>query len=405
MFLPTRFIGDPGRLRQVLTNLLGNAVKFTIEGHVLVRVVGLSAGHGQPAIHITVEDTGIGIAPDKVDHVFGEFNQVDDERNRQFEGTGLGLSITRRLIEMMGGEIWVDSELGKGSCFGFRVVLPTEEPATFETAKVPDGLKRVLVVDDHSASRSILGKQLGILGLDVAFCKTGAEVLDRMADPPDLLILEQDLPDMDGMELAAALRQKGCGVPVLLFSRNPGLLLTSATRGDVIAILQKPVARRALFAAIEKLNAPVGVSAAAPLAADADGADLAPLRVLVAEDNKTNQLVFRKMVAALDLELIFANNGFEAVEAFQSHHPDIIFMDISMPGMDGKQATREIRALEGEGPYVPIVAVTAHAMSGDRDSILAAGLDDYLTKPLRKAELLAKFEIHVGKPAQKREAG
>ncbi len=398
MFLPTWFIGDPGRLRQVLTNLLGNAVKFTIEGHVLVRVVGLPTGDGQTEIHLTVEDTGIGIAADKVEHVFGEFNQVDDERNRQFEGTGLGLAITRRLIGLMNGEVWVESELGKGSCFGFRVVLPTDAPATYEKAVVPDGLKRVLVVDDHSVTRSILGKQLGMLGLDVSFCLTGAEALDHLLDPPDLMIIEQDLPDMEGMSLAAQMRRKGHSLPILLFSRNPGALQSGPARADVAAILQKPVARRALFAAIEDLGMPPA-PAKAPASPDTPETGLARLRVLVAEDNKTNQLVFRKMVASLDLDLVFANNGFEAVEAFQEQRPDIIFMDISMPGMDGKQATREIRTLEGRGPHVPIVAVTAHAMAGDRESILEAGLDDYLTKPLRKADLIAKFEIHVGKPS------
>ncbi|WP_372837140.1 response regulator, partial [Puniceibacterium confluentis] len=404
MFLPSRFVGDPGRLRQALTNLLGNAVKFTIDGHVLVRIVGIPAAEGRTAIHITVEDTGIGIPADKVDHVFGEFNQVDDERNRQFEGTGLGLAITRKLIQLMDGEIWVESELGKGTCFGFRVVLPTDEPVIYETARVPDGLKRVLVVDDHSATRSILGKQLGILGLDVSFCPTGAEALDLMADPPDLLIIEQDLPDMEGAALAAQLRHKGQAVPIFLFSRTPGALQNSPSLQAVAAILQKPVSRSALFAAIEGLDAQ-SAPKEPPLAVTAPTSDLAPLRVLLAEDNKTNQLVFRKMVAALDLDLTFASNGFEAVAAFQAQRPDIIFMDISMPGMDGKQATREIRALEGGGTHVPIVAVTAHAMSGDRETILEAGLDDYLTKPLRKAELLAKFETYVGTPADKREVG
>ncbi|SNR37666.1 response regulator [Puniceibacterium sediminis] len=404
MFLPSRFVGDAGRLRQVLTNLLGNAIKFTIEGHVLVRIVGLPGEDGMTAIHLTVEDTGIGIPADKVEHVFGEFNQVDDERNRQFEGTGLGLAISRRLIELMDGEIWVDSELGKGSCFGFRVVLPTDMPVVFESVKVPEGLKRVLVVDDHSATRSILGKQLGILGLEVAFCQSGAEAIDHGKDPFDLLIIEQDLPDMDGLSLATEMRRVGHKVPVLLFSRNPGALQNSRSRGDVTAILQKPVARRALFAAIE------GVNGHDTAVADASGPaekapDLGPMRVLVAEDNKTNQLVFRKMVSSLDLDLVFANNGFEAVEAFQASRPDIIFMDISMPGMDGKEATREIRKLEGNGPHVPIIAVTAHAMTGDREGIIEAGLDDYLTKPLRKAELIAKFSEFVAAPADKRAVG
>ncbi|KMK65932.1 response regulator [Puniceibacterium sp. IMCC21224] len=399
MFLPTRFIGDPGRLRQVLTNLLGNAVKFTIEGHVLIRVVGIPDDAGT-AIHITVEDTGIGIPTDKTDHVFGEFNQVEDERNRQFEGTGLGLAITQRLIRLMGGDVWVESEFGKGTCFGFSLTLPPEHPVTFETANLPETIKTALVVDDHNTNRSILSKQLSILGVTTSYCATGADALDRVGalgqsgSLPDLLLIEQDLPDMTGLDLADRLRRLGVQSPALLFSNNPAMLQSLPGRDAVQAVLQKPMARRTLFAALSGLGARSDDTALPcapePVASQPTGT----LRVLVAEDNKTNQLVFRKMVAALDLELTFANNGFEAVAAFKTARPDVIFMDISMPGMDGKQATCAIREIEGDGPRVPIIAVTAHAMSGDREVILEAGLDDYLTKPLRKTDLISKIERH-----------
>ncbi|WGW04712.1 response regulator [Tropicibacter oceani] len=401
MFLPTRFIGDPGRIRQILTNLIGNAVKFTVEGHVLVRVVGMVADNGPSAVHITIEDTGIGIPADKVNHVFGEFNQVEDERNRQFEGTGLGLAITKRLVELMDGEVWVDSEFGKGSCFGLRIMLPTDEPATFERARLPEHLKRVLVVDDHSANQTILSKQLDILGLHTEFCKTGAEAIDRMQSPPDLLIVEQDLPDMQGQELAAQLHLSGHRVPVILLADNP-TQLASVNRAEIQVVLQKPAPRRLLFSALESVKPassaprpvdPVIVEKRPAPAAIAEDSE-PPLDVLVAEDNKTNQLVFRKMAASFNVTLRFANNGIEAIEAYRAQRPDMIFMDISMPRMDGKQATREIRVLEGKGPRVPIVAVTAHAMSGDRESILEAGLDDYLTKPLRKAELGQKIQTY-----------
>lgn len=395
MFLPTRFIGDPGRLRQVLTNLLGNAVKFTIEGHVLIRIVGVPRAD-DTAIHITVEDTGIGIPPDKTDHVFGEFNQIEDEQNRQFEGTGLGLAITQRLIGLMGGDVWVDSEFGKGTCFGFSLPLPAEEPAQDQTADIPDTLKTALVVDDHSTNRSILGKQLSILGITSTYCSTAAEALDLAGDPPDLLLIEQDLPDMTGLDLAVRLRKLGLTTPALLFSNNPGAVHYLTGRDAVQAVMQKPMSRRMLFSAIAALD-PVDSIPPPPVAATPEPQRPDKrLRVLVAEDNKTNQLVFRKMVAKVDLDLRFANNGFEAVEAFEAERPDLIFMDISMPGMDGKEATRAIRKIEGDGPHVPIIAVTAHAMSGDREEILKAGLDDYLTKPLRKADLIAKLELHSG---------
>ncbi|WP_299921744.1 response regulator [uncultured Pelagimonas sp.] len=399
MFLSTRFIGDVGRFRQILTNLLGNAVKFTVEGHVLVRVVGVGDEEGETAIHLTIEDTGIGIPPDKVDHVFGEFNQVEDERNRKFEGTGLGLAITRRLVELMGGEVWAESELGKGSCFGLRVVLPAEEPVVFETAKLPDYLKRVLVVDDHSANRTIMAKQLEVLGLKTEYCKTGSEVIDKMVDPPDLMILEQELPDMDAEELVAHLKRAGHRIPAVVLTDNPGQVKADEAKG-IHAVLQKPVPRRMLFGTLEK----VGPAQRAEKVPESDKPKQKPaeasepeiiLDVIVAEDNKTNQLVFKKMAAAFNVELRFANNGLEAVEEFQKQRPDLIFMDISMPQMDGKQATREIRRLEAEDDPVPIVAVTAHAMSGDKESILEAGLDDYLTKPLRKAHLAEKIAYYT----------
>ncbi|WP_425097829.1 response regulator [Tropicibacter sp. S64] len=399
MFLPTRFIGDPGRLRQILMNLLGNAVKFTVEGHVLVRVVGMPEEEGPSAIHITVEDTGIGIPADKVDHVFGEFNQVEDERNRKFEGTGLGLAITKRLVELMGGEVWVESELGKGSCFGMRILLPVAEPASYERKALPAHLKRVVVVDDHSAGRMILSKQLDILGLKTEFCKTGAEAIDRLTDPPDLLIAEEDLPDMMGHELAEQIRTLGHHIPVILLADNPGQISTPS-KDTVHTVLQKPSTRRQLFAALETVVSAAPREAAskkeeasAPIP-DRTRDNALPIDVLVAEDNKTNQLVFRKMAASFNVALRFANNGVEAVDAFKAQRPEMIFMDISMPVMDGKQATREIREIEGDGPRVPIIAVTAHAMAGDRESILEAGLDDYLTKPLRKAELGEKIKMY-----------
>ena len=408
MFLPTRFVGDAGRIRQVLTNLMGNAVKFTLEGHVLVRVVGMALPEGKIAVHITVEDTGIGIPPDKVDHVFGEFNQVEDGRNRKFEGTGLGLAISRRLVELMDGEVWVDSEPGKGSSFGLRILLPAAEPVTYETAELPAGLRRVLVADDHGVTSMILAKQLETLGLETEFCKTGAEVLDCFSNPPDLIIAEQELPDMAGHELVAHLRDSGRNVPVILMSASPTRLQSLKDAG-VQAVLQKPVPRRALFEALEGISTMPDVPFPAFVHAPRDRDDPAakqtanpPRRpdVLVAEDNKTNQLVFRKMASAFDLDLRFANNGLEAVEAFRERRPDLIFMDISMPQMDGKQATREIRALEGDGPHVPIIAVTAHAMAGDREAVLEAGLDDYLTKPLRKAELSEKLQTYLDADAR-----
>jgi CheY-like chemotaxis protein len=380
MFLPTRFVGDPGRLRQVLTNLIGNAVKFTEKGHVLTRVVGIDDEDGRQTLHVTVEDTGIGIAPDYLDHIFGEFNQVEDERNRKFEGTGLGLAITRRLIEHMGGAVWVDSDFGKGSSFGFRVTLPVAEDAA--PVQVPVAVKRVIAVDDQFINRTILERQLAPCGIDVTLCRSGAEVLDRLAQDAayDVVLTDHAMPEMDGVQLLDAIRVAGHEVPVMLLSSNPMHLGNLAH--DFAAILQKPILRSDLYRHLQGLTAPAvpGVVAATPIAPS----DLRQMRILAAEDNRTNQLVFQKMVRDMDIDLCFADNGRIAVEKFQSFQPDLIFMDISMPEMDGKQAAQAIRAL---GSKVPIVALTAHAMDGDADGILAAGIDRYLTKPLRKAAI------------------
>ena len=175
MFLPTRYVGDPGRLRQVLTNLIGNAVKFTETGHVLIRVVGLEVEEGRQELHVTIEDTGIGIAPENLEHVFGEFNQVESQSNRKFEGTGLGLAITRSLIERMEGAVWVDSDFGRGSCFGFRLSLPVAEEAG--APRLPVDIRRALVVDDQFINRTILERQLVPCGIEVVLCRSGAEAL------------------------------------------------------------------------------------------------------------------------------------------------------------------------------------------------------------------------------------
>lgn len=420
LFLPTRFVGDPGRMRQVLTNLVGNAIKFTGSGHVLIRVTGVQDQDDDFAIHITIEDTGIGIPADKVEHIFGEFNQVEDDRNRQFEGTGLGLAISQRLIDMMGGLVWVDSEEDKGSVFGFKIPMPKATGSEAEPPALPDGLQHALIVDEQSLNRTILEKQLGQLGLTTTLCSSGAEALETMHDGIDVVFAEHNMPDMDGMELAEALRtSKWPDVPVLLLSTNPGFAQNDPARQYLQAVLQKPLARSDLFSRLIDIKTHIARVAqeheAPDLLADiAEVRELAPvlempkperlprlMRVLAAEDNKTNQLVFSKMVKTLNIEIQFAKNGIEAVAAFTEFQPDMIFMDISMPKMDGKEATREIRKLEAtQGGHVPIIALTAHAMDGDSDAILAAGLDHYMTKPLRKAAIHDRIQKHHPNEAQ-----
>lgn len=503
IFLPGHFVGDQGRLRQVMTNLLGNAVKFTLEGHVLVRVIGMPPEDGTQEIIVSIEDTGIGIAPDMIEHIFGEFNQAEDERNRAFEGTGLGLAITKQLIELMGGEIWVDSELGEGSCFSFRIALPLVEGDEDAPLSVSSDLRRVLIVDEAELNRSILERQLAPLGVSVALAKSAEEALTYLDENPDIDVVLTDLvmPGLSGSDLARRVRAREGGPPVILLSSAMMGQLSKEDRDLFEVTLNKPVMRADLYAALNALARPdpvltltnpmppdggpepgtaqvislvppapepktpdaadpvvepgpfVSARAAkaarnaeakhcdivdaavqeqppsqvavavthgerasspedgsAPAEAPSDSAaetdetkpaepDRLPrkVNVLAAEDNKTNQLVFRKMVKTLNIDLRFANNGEEAVAAFEAERPDMIFMDISMPKVDGMEATRRIRALEVELglPPVPICALTAHAMDGDAERILSAGLDHYLTKPLKKNEILARIEAQV----------
>jgi len=404
MFLPTQYIGDAGRMRQILTNLIGNAVKFTEKGHVIVRVVGLESDQaGMMRVHISIEDTGIGIASDMIDHVFGEFNQVEDERNRKYEGTGLGLAITKQLIELMGGEIWVDSVDGEGSCFGFHATLPVTEPALIAPDDTLKTIKRALIVSPPNAGLTILTKQLALLGVEPVCFDDFKPGMAADSSAFDVALIDQALLDSSAPETMLDLQSQIPELPLVLLGSESG----DTVGGEFSVVLKKPILRRALFEALKELDAP-DVSTEdviefassrdpfASLEADTTASGFEParkMRVLAAEDNKTNQLVFRKMVKDLNIDLVFANNGLEAVKQFKEFQPDMIFMDISMPMMDGKQATRTIREAEAaQGlPRTPIVALTAHAMAGDDTEILAAGLDYYLTKPLRKAAICDKI--------------
>jgi CheY-like chemotaxis protein len=293
----------------------------------------------------------------------------------------------------MEGSVWVDSELGKGSCFGFRLLLPVAEDQS--PVQVPVSLRRALVVDDQFINRTILERQLTACGISVTLCRTGADVIAELArdNDYDVLITDHEMPEMNGLQLADNLREIGYDLPIVLFSSNPAAARDGSHNAHLSAVLQKPLLRSELYRRLRELKAPIPTPAALPPPAP-NGARR-PMRVLAAEDNRTNQLVFRKMVKGLALDLTFANNGREAVDMFETLKPDLIFMDISMPEMDGKEAARAIREREKAiGGHVPIVALTAHAMDGDDTSILAAGIDEYLTKPLRKTAIASALLAH-----------
>ncbi|WP_114284800.1 ATP-binding protein [Candidatus Halocynthiibacter alkanivorans] len=389
MFMPTQYVGDPGRIRQVLTNLIGNAVKFTSKGHVLIRVVGLPAEDGCQRVHLLVEDTGIGIAPNMVEHVFGEFNQVENEQNRKFEGTGLGLAITKRLVHLMGGDIWVDSEEGIGSCFGFHVTMPVSESEESDAAAtaLPANLKSAVVLDHQDANGAILEKQLTALGLGVTRFADPAELTANCIEP-DVILVDYSLPDTDLNALVDSLFECCGNVPVIFIATGPDAIRAQMPAGT--KILRKPLLRRSLVAALAHMEPSPVVRKPKPVALPA----LRKMRVLGAEDNKTNRLIFTKMVKNLDIDLRLAHNGQEAIDMYESFQPDLIFMDISMPEVDGKEATRAIRKIEESTDlHTPIVALTAHAMAGDDHDILAAGLDHYMTKPLNKAAIIERIEL------------
>lgn len=389
MFLPSQFIGDPGRIRQILTNLIGNAVKFTSEGHVLIRVVGLPKGESDEfKIHITIEDTGIGIPENMVEHIFGEFNQVEDERNRKFEGTGLGLAITKQLVGLMEGEIWVDSVAGEGSSFGFHLTMKAPEGASAELEPLPEWISRAVVLESQSAANKIITKQVGLYGIDLdhlGLADISADTISRT----DILLIDQVINGTSGVEALREIRGKGVTAAAILIDSNSVDFLDI---DQPVLQLGHPLSRTGLLNGLRSCVQPE------PAATNAPPVAVAPLvlenrkmRILAAEDNKTNRLVFSKLVKTLDIELEFAVNGREAVEKWQSFQPDLIFMDISMPEVDGKEATRQIRELETSGSHITIVALTAHAMDGDDTAILAAGLDHYLTKPLRKNAIFSRI--------------
>ena len=424
LFLPNQFIGDPGRIRQILTNLLGNAVKFTTEGSVTVRVSGATDNAaGETVLNVMVEDTGIGIPEDMVDHVFGEFNQVESERNRQFDGTGLGLAITKKLVSLMGGRIWLTSEEGVGSTFGFEVTLKLSDDHEQVQPNLHPDLRHVMVIDDFALNRSLLHHQLEELGLKATSCKDAAHGLAMLDSSVDLVLIDHVMDDVNGLQFAETARAAGHNQKFILLTSNPGHARNDPLKDHVDLIAQRPFFRHDLFEWLQTINekppvddapeetesmpvfahrsarkapAPDIEPAPQPLPPKAppepEAQEARQMRVLAAEDNKTNRLVFSKLIKSLDIDLRFACDGQEAVDMFPEFKPDLIFMDISMPRLDGKQATQAIRALEeGTGQRVPIVALTAHAMAGDDKEILKAGLDKYLTKPLRKPQIVEQI--------------
>jgi two-component system sensor histidine kinase/response regulator len=406
--LPRRFVGDPGRIRQVILNLAGNAVKFTREGHVLLDASAGRADDGTPLVVVRVKDTGIGIPLAAQARLFQQFTQADESTTRRFGGTGLGLAISKRLVELMGGTVGVVSEPDRGSEFRFSLPLPVAPPdaTTADPDPGPDLLRglRILVVDDNEVNRQILEERLRSWGVHVASASGGAEALAAAGAaaaggrPFDIALLDYLMPEMDGEELGRRLRGDPATAGVLLV-----LLSSTARRGDARrfedagfgAYLVKPLRASILRDALSLAWS--GRAAERPAfvtrhtvrerrhAGEPASAPSAPMRlrrVLLVEDNAVNQRVAARMLEKLGCRVDLAGNGREGVAMARELPYDLVLMDCQMPEMDGYEATRALRAAPGPGPRLPIVAMTADAVTGAREHCLEAGMDDYTTKPI-----------------------
>jgi CheY-like chemotaxis protein len=405
--LPECVLGDPGRLRQIVVNLLGNAIKFTESGDVSLAVVDAQEEEHGLKVHIAVSDTGMGVPTEWQGRIFDAFVQADGSHTRRQGGTGLGLSICSRLVGLMGGTMWVESVPGQGSTFHFTVnVAVPAAPGSSAHPAEPEALRGlpVLVVDDNATNRRILYETLLHWGMKPVLAGGGPEALDilrehvRSGDPFALLLLDAHMPDMDGFTLAAHIQED----PALAGHRI--MMLSSLDIGSIRPELRetghyvvKPVTRANLLSAILRVlgGEPPRL---APSRVAVPAAAGRPMRVLLAEDNVVNQKVAARLLEKLGHSVEVTSNGAEALAAFTRGAFDLILMDVQMPVMDGYGATLAIRAAEqGTGSRVPIVALTAHAMKGDREICLKAGMDDYLGKPIRPRELSAVLE-RWGKP-------
>jgi two-component system sensor histidine kinase/response regulator len=392
--VPDSLIGDAARLRQIIVNLAGNAIKFTEEGEVTVQVGLLEQEAEKTVLQFAVSDTGIGIPPERQKSVFQPFEQADGSTTRKYGGTGLGLTISRRLAEMMGGRMWLESEVGRGSNFYFTAALgtPSASCAEHEQAAAWPGV-RVLLVDDNRSSRQALAELLESWQMGVTAVNGPAsahQACRAAAEPFSLAIVDTILPMQSGVTLAEQLATEAP-------SAIPCVLLTSPGHPDApgrspvlkrAAYVAKPVKPSDLYRAIDEvLRGPT--AAAAPAAqAGPNGANLPPLTLLLAEDGLVNQTVARRLLEKHGHSVTVVGDGREAVQTLETATFDVVLMDVQMPVLDGFAATAEIRRREvGTGKHMPIVAMTAHAMKGDRERCLAAGMDGYVSKPIRSREL------------------
>ena len=417
--VPELVQGDPTRLRQVVVNLVGNAVKFTAQGEVVLRVDTGESAEDDALLHFSVRDTGVGVPLDKQQSIFDAFSQVDGSTTRKYGGTGLGLTICSRLVEMMGGRIWVESELGEGSTFHFTALMPSQKTAPQKREPVGVEMLRglhVLVVDDNATNRRILQETLLGWQMNPTLTKDQSEAIAALQQaaergtPFPLVLLDAQMPGTDGFSLVERLRQSA---PLV---GSVAIMLTSAgLRGDAArcrelgigAYLSKPIKRADLLAAIRLALGAKNQSEEnhSLVTVHSLRETRGRLNILLAEDNLINQKVAVRLLEKRGHTVTVAETGKQVLEMLELFHEppfDLVLMDVQMPEMDGLQATAAIREREGGGKRLPIIAMTAHAMVGDKERCLQAGMDGYTSKPLQIHELLATIEnvLHEEKPAR-----
>ncbi|MBA4159766.1 MAG: response regulator, partial [Gemmatimonadetes bacterium] len=402
---PDRLIGDPGRLRQIVVNLAGNAIKFTERGEVVATVSTEAATGEDVTLHVAIRDTGIGIPPEKQAIIFDAFSQADSSMSRRFGGSGLGLAISMELVARMGGRMWVESEPGTGSIFHFTACFTRQKR---EPRRLPPGADElrdlpVLVVDDNATNRRILHEMLVSWGMRPVLADSGPSALAELESavaagrPFALVLLDGMMPGMDGYTLAERIHEQPHTADLPLMMLSSAGRTRDAVRGEGVGIarsLTKPVKQSVLLDAI--LDVLEAGESEIDASREPDGEREHgghALRILLAEDGVVNQKVAVSLLERRGHSVHVAGNGREALSALERESFDLVLMDVQMPEMDGFETTAAIRAREREhGGHLPIIAMTAHAMKGDRERCLAAGMDDYLSKPIRADELYEKVE-------------
>jgi PAS domain S-box-containing protein len=411
--VPEKVSGDPGRLRQVIINLVGNAIKFTEQGEVGLNVLVESRTPDEVLLHFEVCDTGIGIAPEKTEVIFDAFSQADGSTTRKFGGTGLGLSISRRLVELMGGSIWVKSRVGEGSIFHFTAKFGGCREMDLPQTAAPKVIagRKALVVADDTTNRRILEETLANWGMRPTLAASGSEALrhlKRAEEPFALVVTDFDMADADGFtlveQLTKALSPSGEAKIIVLASSGQQDDALRCRKLGIAACLGKPVSQSELFNAIIRVLGPPDLPAEAPLFVTCHTIreEKNRFRVLLAEDNAVNQRLAARLLEKRGHFVVVTSNGREALAALDKEKFDLVLMDIQMPEMDGLEATRAIRAREKDtGSHLRIIAMTAHAMEGDREQCVAAGMDGYISKPIKARELYGVLDnpcISIAQP-------